>query len=166
MGAAGRLAQVLDFAAGGRPLAPGLVPGQAFRGEVVFHPGAAGLRGAIRSQEAPAVAQTLSGVSIAAALDGVAEALGRVPWLEEWPVALGKVLFAQAGKDWAVADDRGVLPVADSVSVMPFVAVAGGEAADVFGLWNGRALSVLALGQGGRLFQPGANNQQIVRRAA
>ena len=165
VGAAGRVAQVLDFAAGGRPMAPGLVPGQAFRGEVVFHPGAAGLRAAIRSQEA-AAAQPLPGVGIAAALDGVADALGRVPWLEEWPVVLAGVRFARTAGGWAVIEGGHALPVAQSASVPPFIAVAGGAAADVFGVWDGRALRVLAVGQDGRLFHPAAQDSTIVRRAA
>ena len=80
-GAGGRTVQVLDFAAGGRPLAAAPAPGQAFRGEVVLHPGASGLRGVIRTQER-AEPQPFAGAGgIAAALDGVADALARVPWL-------------------------------------------------------------------------------------
>ena len=164
-GVGGRIAQVLDFAAGGRPLQAMAVPGQAFRGEVVFHPGAAGLRGAIRTQEA-AAAQPLPGVGIAAALDGVAEALARVPWLEEWPMALRGVRFARTGGGWAVVEGGGLLPVADAPSLRPFAAVAGGAEADVFGVWDGRALSVLALGLAGHLYQPSVADPRLVRRAA
>lgn len=161
----GRIAQVLDFSAGGRPLPATLAPGQAFRGEVVFHPGAAGLRGTIRTQE-PAAAQPLPGVGIAAALDGVADALARVPWLEEWPVALGGARFARAGGGFAVVEGGGMMPVTDAPSVRPFVAVAGGTEVDVFGLWDGWALRLLALGLDGRFYQPSAADARLVRRAA
>lgn len=164
-GAGGRIAQVLDFSAGARPLPTAPVPGQAFRGEVVFHPGTAGLRGVTRTQE-PAAAQPLLGIGIAAALDGVAEALARVPWLEEWPLALRGVRFARTGGGWAVMEGGGVLPVTDGPAVLPFVAVAGGAAADAFGVWNGRALRLLALGLEGRLYHPSAADPNLVRRAA
>ncbi len=164
-GAGGRVAQVLDFSAGGRPLPAAPVPGQAFRGEVVFHPGAAGLRGVIRSQEG-AEAAPLAGAGIGAALDGVAEALGRVPWLEEWPMTLRGVRFARASGGFALMEGGHALPVADGPAVLPFVAVAGGEAADVFGVWDGRALRVLAVGMGARLYQPSASALHLVRRAA
>ncbi len=140
-GTGGRIAQVLDFSAGGLPLPAASRPGQAFWGEVVFHTGAAGLRGVIRTQ-APAAAQPLPGVGVAAALDGVGEALARVPWLEEWPMILRGVRFARVGVGggWAVADGGMLLSVAEAPSVVPFVAVAGGMAADVFGLgWAGAA---------------------------
>ena len=164
-GAAGRVAQVLDFAAGGRPLQAAAAPGQAFRGDVVFHPGAAGLRAVIRSQER-ADPQPLAGVGIAAALDGLAAALGRVPWLEEWPMTLRKVRFARTERGFAVIEDGRMLPVTDGPAVLPFVAVAGGGEADVFGVWDGRALHVLALGLGARLYQPSAASPGLVRRAA
>ena len=164
-GVSGRVAQVLDFSAAGRPLPPGAAPGQAFRGEVAFHPGAAGLRGVIRSQE-PAAAVPLAGGGIAAALDGVAEALGRVPWLEEWPMLLRGVRFARTADGMAVAEGGLALAVANGPAVMPFVAVAGGGEADVFGVWDGRALRVLALGLGARLYQPSASAPHLVRRAA
>ncbi len=166
-GTAGRIAQVLDFAAGERLLPATFRPGQAFQGEVVFHPGASGLRGVIRTQ-APAAAQPLPGVGIAAALDGVGEALARVPWLEEWPMTLRGVRFARArgGGKWAVADDGMLLPVADASSVVPFVAIAGGMAADVFGLWDGQALRLLALGLAGRLHHPVAADPSLIRQVA
>ena len=164
-GTSGRIALLLDFAAGERPLPAASRPGQAFRGEVVFHPGASGLRGVIRTQ-APAVAQPLLGVGITAALDGVGEALSRVPWLEEWPMTLRGVRFARVGGKWAVADGGMLLPVADVPSMVPFVAIAGGMAADIFGLWDGQALRLLALGQAGRLHHPVMADPTLVRQVA
>ena len=141
-------------------------PGQAFHGKVVFHPGAAGLRGVIRMQEQAEPRPFAGAAGVAVALDGVADALARVPWLEEWPVMLSGVRFARFDSGFAVVGSGGVLPVLEGLTVLPFVSVAGGAAVNVFGVWNGRALQLLALGQGGRLYQPSVANPHLLRRTA
>lgn len=163
--AGGRVAQVLDFSAGERSFPPAPGPGHAFRGEVVFHPGAAGLRAAIRGGERAEPRPFAGAVGIGAALDGVADALARVPWLEGWPMLLGGVRFARAGAGFAATDAGGALPLAGGEAVVPFLSVAGGAAVDLFGWWDGRALRPLALGARGRLYAPPAGGT-VLRRAA
>ena len=158
---------MLDFAAGGRPFPPGPATGTSFNGEVVFYPGAAGLRAVIRGGE-PAPPQPFVGAGgVAAALDGVADALGRVPWLEEWPVLLSGVRFVrQDGGGLALADAGGALPLAGTDAAAPFAAAAGGGDVQAFGVWDGAALRLLALGCRGRLHVPSAATPGMVRAAA
>lgn len=163
--AGGRVGQVLDFSAGERPFPPAPGPGHGFRGEVVFHPGAAGLRAAIRGGERAEPRPFAGAVGVGAALDGVADALARVPWLEGWPMLLGGVRFARAGAGFAAMDAGGALPLAGGEAVLPFLSVSGGATVDLFGRWDGRALRPLALGAQGRLYAPPAGGTML-RRAA
>ena len=60
----------------------------------------------------------------------------------------------------------GALPLLGGGALLPFLSVAGGVAADVFGLWDGRALRPLALGLGRRLYAPSSADAAVLRRAA
>ena len=157
---------MLDFSAAGRPFPAAPGPGHAVRGALVFHPGAAGLRAVIRGGEAADPSPFAGARGIAAALDGAADALARVPWLQEWPMLLARVRFARLGGGFAVADAGGALPLLGGGALLPFLSVAGGVAADVFGLWDGRALRPLALGLGRRLYAPSSADAAVLRRAA
>jgi hypothetical protein len=107
----GRPALLLDFAAGTQTLDPGLPVGAAVDAELVFYPGALGLRAVIKSQRAiRSAAQPLPGRSIDNALSEYADALARTPWVERWPMTLTGVRMQVRGHDsgsprWSVVDE-------------------------------------------------------------
>ncbi|RTQ45594.1 SWIM zinc finger family protein [Hymenobacter gummosus] len=142
---AGRYALVLEFSFGGQPFATPLVFGARYRGGVVFYPGALGLRAAVgpdwtfrglqTEQLPPATAP-------AELLDAYAAALGRLPWLREWPGTLagmvpvllpdGQVALRHAptGQQLALHPD--------SPAGWDLLAASGGYPITLFGEWNGR----------------------------
>ena len=152
----GRYASFVDFAAGDRPWPIAPASGQAFQGGLAFYPGATALRSVIRGQTTSAIPQALPGKTLAAALDAAADALARVPWLDQVPLCLSNVRFGIIGRDAAavaVGDDTGqALMLAEAASNIALVSAAGGACADVFGTWDGRRLSVLAMTCGTRRY--------------
>src|SRR5688572_32876868 len=79
----GRAALLLDFAAAGQPLEPGLVPGLDADLTLAFYPGAYPLRAVVKHKHA---LQSLSGMpgydSLTAAAQAYGDALARHPGLE------------------------------------------------------------------------------------
>lgn len=148
----GRYALVLEFAFGSQVFATPLVPQGIYAGGLLFYPGPAPLRaapialtfvGSAPLTSAPA-AQRPSQL-----LDEYAQALGRQPWLREWPATLGQVQLAQqpAG-NWALVHptDSVALPLrfTDSDAPWQLLARSGGQPMTLFGEWDGRAFRPLS----------------------
>jgi hypothetical protein len=150
-----RPALLLDFAVGTQAMDAGLPVGCAFGGELAFHRGAAGLRAVVRSRDsAPAESrEPLPGhESLELALASYADALGRVPWLERFPMALNGVRVG-------VRPEEGAAPSAwlrdrdgAKVALPPrfphawhLLALSGSEPIDVFGEWDGEYLRPLTV---------------------
>jgi len=149
-----RPALLLDFAPLGAPLAPRPAPGLAFEAPLAFHPGATPLRALVA--EEPAAVDAAPGrfgsPGVAEALQGVADALARNPWVDEWPVALrDAVVDGSEGGAWTVSAGDGALPLGgDFEARWRLLAFSGGRPLSVFGLWTGAALVPLAAGDGER----------------
>jgi hypothetical protein len=142
-----RPALVLDFAAAQQPLDPSLVLGTVVTAELAFYPSSLPLRAVVVSREGePSPIERLPGdSSVEAALRGFAAALGANPWIERAPLALRGVLPCQEGAAWSVADAEGTrLPLAHEVAGLILLAVSGGRPIDVFGEWDGLALTPLS----------------------
>jgi hypothetical protein len=166
----GAMAQVVDYGTSGSPLPPVPAAGQDFSGALAFHPGDPPLRAVFREGRAgPARACALPGAtSVAAALDGFAEALARAPWIDRWPVRLsGQRLGHGADGAMAAGDATGCFTLADSAHFPPLMAVAAGGHVDLFGLYDGFALTPLAMVAEGHLYAvPAQDSRPILVRAA
>ena len=166
----GAMAQVVDYGTSGSPLPPVPAAGQDFSGSLAFHPGDPPLRAAFREGRAsPAPAGALPGAtSVAEALDGFAGALARAPWIDRWPLRLSGLRLGHLGDGaMGAGDATGCLTLADSAHVPPLMAVAAGGHVDLFGLYDGFALTPLAMVAGGHLYAvPAQDPRPILVRAA
>jgi hypothetical protein len=148
----GRYALVLEFAFGSQVFATPLVPHGLYAGELLFYPGLLPLRAA------PTTLTFTGSASLASApaarrtselLDDYAQALGRQPWLREWPSTLGQVRLAQQPTgEWVLVHptDSVSLPLrfTDSDAPWQLLARSGGQPMTIFGEWDGRAFRPLS----------------------
>ncbi len=159
-----RPAQIIQHAYRNPVFDTNLLPGQAVRGELAFYPGAYPLRAAFRSREVLPAAFVPSGWADATVLlEAYAAALGRNPWLEEFPALLEELTpqpirpgdAAAPPERWLLRDRHGqVLPVQlifGSSVMWELFALSGGQPLKVFGLWDGWAFWPMAAWEGGRL---------------
>jgi hypothetical protein len=148
----GRVAVVLQFAAGGARFAEALAPGAAFDGALAFWPGALPRRALVhRRGPAEPIAAVHGATPIAAFLSDHAAALARMPWLESDLAALAGVVPLVDGEDgFRVADAAGhALPLGGRDHRLLF-AVSGGHPIDLVGEWDGRRLRPLTAVADGR----------------
>ncbi len=110
----GREALVLSFAAPGQPLAGDLLLGTSVDADAHFHPGAAP-RATLATRHGPAYQcpEPWPVLAVPDALDRLAQALSRDPWLGSWPMLVrGCVVL---GEKWFLVDDSGLaLPLTGS----------------------------------------------------
>ncbi|WP_370071030.1 SWIM zinc finger family protein [Streptacidiphilus sp. MAP5-3] len=129
----GHTALLLSF---GRPgVAPELAlpTGLALDAELAFHPAARPLRAALGARHAaPAAAPRPSGVTVDAALDTYAAALGDDPWLTCWPVVVSDVVPVPTETGWSLVDGTGAIPLR-SGSLWRLVAASQGRPVTLFG---------------------------------
>ena len=145
--AGGRPALVLDFAALQEPLDPSLVPGTAVRAELAYYPASLPLRALVVERHGDAV--PLAGMPGAAGADaallGFAGALAANPWLDRAPMAIRGVVPVREDGGVAIADAAGArLPLGPGPAALVLQAVSGGRPIDVFGEWDGQALTPLS----------------------
>jgi hypothetical protein len=162
-----RPALLLDFAAGTQALDAGLPAGCEVDAELAFYPGTLALRALIKTQAAPVpCTEPLPGSdSLEQALSDYAQALGRAPWLERWPMTLSAVK-AQPG--WFLVDGanaRVALPPRFAQG-WHLLAASGGGPLDVFGEWDGEYLLPLTVATAGGLYSVGTGLVPQQRRAA
>jgi hypothetical protein len=145
----GMPALVLSFAAPGQTLGVDLIPGTSVDADLAFYPGALPLRALVAERHGMPVpfGRPSHGDSVAAALDGYAEAVAAEPWLERWPVLLADAVPTtdHTGR-WWLRDGAG-----DALPVDPFVgppwrlvAAAGGAAVPLAGELTGAGVRPLA----------------------
>jgi hypothetical protein len=150
----GRAALLLDFAAAGQDLEPGLAPGLEADLTLAFYPGAYPLRAVIKHKHGAQPLQSMPGYpDLSAAAEAFGWALARNPGLETFPVALSEVrLCAHAEKLW-VRDRAGqAWPLSMRFAAYwRLQALSGGQPVGVFGEWDGRTLWPLSVWAGGRL---------------
>ncbi|TVT43327.1 hypothetical protein FNT36_04355 [Hymenobacter setariae] len=148
----GRYALVLEFAFGSQAFATPLVPQGIYAGGLLFYPGALPLRAA------PVAFTFLGSAPLTGAqaaqqpsqlLEEYAQALGRQPWLREWPATLGQMQLAQQpGGHWVLVHptDPVALPLRFTTDDAPWqlLARSGGQPLTLFGEWDGRAFRPLS----------------------
>ncbi len=166
----GQPAQVIDFAAAGAtlPLVPS--PGQDHAGSLAFHPGDPPLRAAFREGTVVASAAALpAGGTVAQAHDTFSGVLARAPWIETWPVCVAGVRLGHLAGEVGLAagDATGCLPLRADPHLPAVLAVSAGHPVDLFGLYDGFGLQVLAVAAAGRRFAvPAQDPRPILLRAA
>jgi hypothetical protein len=143
-----RAAVLMDFVpVSGGAFGFAFEPGECLEGEVVFYPSAAPLRGLLATRK-PAQAVPWPRApqpGLAPALDEFSRCLGRLPWLDSWPLTMDGVAIRTAGKGaLVVADDAGrALPIA-SAQVEALTPMLGLDGLSLVCLWDGRTAQVLA----------------------
>lgn len=134
----GRLALILNFAAGGRQLDPlPARPGELVPAVLSYYPGVLPMR-ALLTQTAPRLPSPRpAGLNAKQALTSYVESLAADPWNERWPLVLADVRPARNGENWALVDDSGdALEVLPGVDLWKLLAVSAGDPVTVAGEWN------------------------------
>lgn len=138
-------ALLLDFAAAGRPLPPGLPVGQSVEAEVCLAPSAAPQRAVIRGEVGGAAPLTpVASVTLETLLDTHAQALALNPWRERTAHLLGPVWLLPG---WQLVDEGGqALPLSgDERLLLGLLARSAGQPVTVFGEWDGVGFLPLSL---------------------
>jgi len=145
----GRIALILQYAAGKEVIHSLLIHGTQLDAEIVFYPGAYPLRALIKSQQPPESAPPAIAAyaTVAEAYKAYAGALTKYPWLEQFPLALDAAYAVQRDDRWFVRDEAGhLLPVApDFKYPWELLAFSGGHPVSLFGEWDGDRLLPLGV---------------------
>jgi hypothetical protein len=129
----GRTALLLSFGRPGAAPELALPTGLVLDAELAFHPAARPLRAALGARHAaPTAAPRPSGVTVDAALDTYAAALGDDPWLTSWPVVASDVVPVPTETGWSLVDGTGAIPLR-SGSLWRLVAASQGRPVTLFG---------------------------------
>jgi hypothetical protein len=153
--ASGRFALLLSFAVGGvfssNPEA-NLMPGTELHADLHFYPGQPALRAVVgaRHAEPATAAQPEQTDDVGGLLGRWASALGRDPWLTEWPALLAGVPVPD-DEGWRFADGSGqAVPLLGSEAPWPLLAVSGGYPVALAGEWSPAGLVPLTVWHGDR----------------
>lgn len=154
--ASGRQALLLEFSHGEPRFPQGWITGATLQGELVFHPGALPLRALAEGLQA-GVVQRPRFAALADNLRQVAVRLAAVPWQAGHLLLLARQTLIEAQGQWWWRDDSGQsLPLACSAEeAWQLMAVCGGAAADVAGVWDGCSLRLLGVWREGLVWMPG-----------
>jgi hypothetical protein len=149
----GRVAVVLDFAAAGASLAVAEVPGSVVEAEVALYPGSDPRRALFTGDRSVVgSASGLPGTGVAAALDQVATWVAANPFADRFPVALaGVVPVVEGDRRLVVEPGAGALPLSSHSDALTLLALSGGDPVDLFGEWDGWALTPLSVHAEGAL---------------
>lgn len=145
---------ILDFAAMGRPLPPGMSIGQSIQTELCFAPCNYQQRAVIRSElgQYQALHQIGQPLTLDAMLEAHAGALSQSLWLERAAYLVGPVHLVP-GEPWVAVDaEQKHLPlVGHERALLQLLAVGGGEQCLLFGEWDGLAFRPLSVSDGDQL---------------
>jgi hypothetical protein len=136
----GKTALILDFAFGSASFDQGYSRGQVMDAELVFYPSAYPQRALLKQQFRTTRLDGLATGcdSIEEALKGYAEALGKSPWIERFPMGLRAVTpILLEGHYYLYDAAQQALPVTGASHPWLLLAVSGGHPIPVFGEWDG-----------------------------
>lgn len=165
-----RSALLLDFAIGSQAMAAPMTVGKAFDATLAFHPFGLELRAAIRHRGNTATTDiAMPGLAtLVEALSNYADALARCPWLDRYPLRLGRV---RAYVDHSASDEPSafLLDADDSRIRLPrsclhgwhLMAISGGREIGVFGEWDGETLNPLSAYDGTRWYAMNAGSPRL-----
>jgi hypothetical protein len=129
------------------PSASPFAAGEVLKGEVVFYPSAAPLRGQLATREAASADTAWPALpgGLQAAMNAYETALARLPWLEHWPLAASALRVERSAPRQLVlvGEDGIALPIerAQTDDLLPFV---GAGAISALATWDGRCARMLA----------------------
>lgn len=155
----GRMAVLLDFAIGTQPFAANFRTGQIAEAELVYFDGEPPLRALVKQRTTTGVVQPSlpKPVDVLGMQRQYASLLALNPWLETWPMVLGPVTLTNRGEQLRLTDAEGRHVVARSGlrHGWHLEALTGGQALNLFGLWNGTVFDPITVEHEGRLFSLG-----------
>lgn len=149
-------ALLLEYVHGsGAAFLPGFEPGTILEGSLVFYPSAWPQRALAPEPLAalPDRIKKLPGFELLGEMTlAYAAALGKQPWLAQFPVVLNDMLVYHENKQFRLCDqaDNSVPLVATEAAGWPLLALGGGHPLTVFGAWTGDALQVMSAVADGR----------------
>jgi hypothetical protein len=143
----GRTALVLQFAHGGSPFKEAIAPGTHLAADLTFWPSAYPQRAILRERRGPPAPVTSvppGATTLAAFLDGFAQATARQPWIErDLAILRGVVPICEGESAWVVRDAEGAaLPLAAGEH-WRLLALSGGCPLDLAAEWDGATLTPL-----------------------
>jgi hypothetical protein len=141
-----RIAVLIDFVpVSGGAFGFSFEPGECIRGEVVFYPSVAPLRGLIatRKQADPAP-WPKSSRGLGPALEEFAGRLGALPWMDGWPLMMDGVAIRTAGKALVVVDDLGHAIAVQRSQIEALTPMIGLDGLSLLCIWDGRVGQVIA----------------------
>jgi len=157
-----RFALILDFAVGNAVLDRSLMPGTRIEAHLVFYPSVSPLRAFVKERVGAPERMPAAQVecSVENVLDGHAQELARLPWMEAMPVflaplRLGHELTGGGNVSWYGLDansSRVDLPERFGQG-WHILSVSGGRSITLFGLWDGRAFLPLSFFHGQRFYE-------------
>jgi len=134
-------ALILNFAHGSQPLDTSLVPGSCINAELVFFESAYPLRAIVKTrQDTVTQVDRMPGYSnISNMIQEYSQALASNPWIEQFPVAMGRVIPIKENDNWFVRDEeKRLLPLKSRFkNNWQLLALSGGYPIDIFGEWDG-----------------------------
>lgn len=157
--ASGRVALILQFAAGMQAFEQTFRVGSQFSSELVYYPSAVPMRAMLIGERGEPTEPAMSlprAASLTDALCEYAGTLARQPWLETWPMRVGglvPIVSGEAGR-LALRDDSGrELPTVERLAgAWHLLAVSGGAPLEIFGEWDGDTLQPLGAVSDGGVF--------------
>ncbi|MBL7775437.1 MAG: hypothetical protein JNK89_05510, partial [Saprospiraceae bacterium] len=146
----GQFALLLEYAHGGLDFLPGFKTGRCVQGPLVFYPSAYPLRALVASDLTPVEtpAETPAGFSsLEAMATAQAAALGRQPWLEQFPAMLQSVRPYPTRSGFHLADAAGKSMALENQAAAGWqlLAQSGGHPLAVFGEWRRSGFLALSM---------------------
>ena len=153
-----RFAMILDFSWGTRSWEVDYIPGSAFRGEIVFYPGALPLRGLVKHSklEARGFKTPAGHHCIHELVEDHTIKLTKNPWLRSYPYLLTDVVPVKKEneEEFRLVDknlDFIVFAGKNESAAWKVFALGGMGPVDVFGEWDGEQLLILSAFKNDRL---------------
>lgn len=154
-----RTALLLDFAFGTQPFSDNLLPGTTVQATLAFYPSAYPLRALLKdtpqTQSASPFHEPGEGgggtwVNATQALTDYSHALAKNPWLQRYPLFIGKLTPWFQNEQFGLRDqDNREVPIAQEfLGIWDLLALSGGHPLTVFGEWrDNRWLPLAAWGE-------------------
>ncbi|MCB0531481.1 MAG: hypothetical protein KDD14_04725 [Saprospiraceae bacterium] len=145
-----RFALLLEYIHGhGATFLPGFEPGAILEGLLVFYPSAWPQRALAPESPAvlPARIKKLPGFDLLDEMTlAYAAALGKQPWLTQFPIVLNDMLVYRENKHFRICDqaDKSIPLITTEAVGWSLLALGGGQPLTVFGEWMGDALQVMS----------------------
>lgn len=121
-------------------------PGIVLEGEAEFYPSAFPMRMQLKSETLLAMKVVPIDLNLKSTLDNYSYALGKNPWLLQYPLVLSDARIVQEGTKSFLDSDGHLLPMPlDQEGCLTWLSVSEGEPVKVMGEWTGAQLRPLSI---------------------